>query len=120
MLHEITDDNFQAEVVESDIPCVIGFTAGWCTLCPQMLQYMDEVSGEFEGKVKFCSVNTDKQQKLRINFAVAALPFVVWIDQGMKTPLFDELAPKERLQERIQYMLDGGKSPTTVPLKPLR
>lgn len=120
MVHTITDDSFQTEVADSNIPCLILFTADWCTYCHDLVPVMEELSQQLEGKVKFCTVDIDKQRKLRIMFAVGALPFIVYIDQGMRTPLFDEIVTKERLEERINYMLDGGKSPTTTPLGKMR
>lgn len=111
MLHLITDETFNDEVANSDIPCIIEFTAGWCTMCDAMAQTMEELACEFEGKVKFCMVNTDEQKALRIRFAVAALPYIIYIDNGTVSPLFDELASKDRLRERVQFMLDGGSAP---------
>ena len=90
MVYEITDESFEAEVANCDKPCVIEFTAGWCTMC--------------------------EQKKLRIKFAVAAYPYIVLVADGMKTPLFDELVTAERLKERIDFVLNGGKAPTTRPL----
>lgn len=116
MIFEITDENFEAEVANSDIPCVIEFTAGWCTLCDEMTPVFEELSVSYEGSVKFCLVNTDTQRGLRIKFAVACTPYIVLVDKGMKTPLFDELVTSERLKERIDFMLAGGTAPTTRPL----
>lgn len=116
MIYEITDENFQHEVVESDIPCVIEFTAGWCTMCDEMVPTMEALSDVYGDRVKFCIVNTDEQRGMRIKFAVAAYPYIVMVADGMKTPLFDELVNEERLKERIDFMLEGGKAPTTLPL----
>ena len=116
MVHEITDDNFEAEVVASDIPCVIEFTAGWCTMCDEMVPTFEELSERYGDAVKFCIVNTDQNKGLRVKFAVAAFPYIVLVANGMKTPLFDELVSAERLKERIDFVLDGGKAPTTRPL----
>lgn len=120
MVHVVTDENFEREVAGSDVPCVIGFTAGWCNLCPQMLEALGSLSEKYAGEVKFCSVNTDEQRKLRIMFAVAALPYVVLVNEGTKTPLFDELVGEDRLDERIRFVLDGGKCPNTTPLGKMR
>lgn len=116
MLHEITDENFEAEVANSPVPCVIEFTGKWCTLCEQMIPTFEQLADHYGDAVKFCTVNTDMQKGLRIKFAVAALPYIVLVSDGMKTPLFDELVPAERLQERIDFVLEGGKAPTTRPL----
>lgn len=116
MIYEITDDNFEAEVAESSVPCVIEFTAGWCTMCDEMVPTFEELAESYGDDVKFCIVNTDEQRGLRIKFAVAAYPFIVLVAGGMKTPLFDELVTAERLRERIDFVLGGGKAPTTRPL----
>ena len=116
MLHVITDDTFDAEVANSDVPCVIEFTAGWCTMCDAMAPTLEELSSTFGESVKFCLVNIDEQKKLRIRFAVAVLPYIVLVHDGMKTPLFDELVTADKLEERIRFVLDGGQAPTTRPL----
>ena len=116
MVHEITDENFEAEIANCAKPCVIEFTAGWCTMCDEMVPTFEELSDQYGDEVKFCIVNTDEQKKLRIKFAVAAYPYIVLVDNGMKTPLFDELVSAERLKERIDFVLGGGVAPTTRPL----
>ena len=116
MIHEITDENFEREVAQSPVPCVIEFTGGWCPLCKKMIPSLEQLAEHYGDAVKICTVNTDDQKKLRIRFAVAALPYVVYIADGMKTPLFDEYVTYERLQERIDFMLGGGEAPTTRPL----
>lgn len=117
MVYEITDDNFQAEVVESLVPCVIEFTAGWCTMCDEMMPHMEALSERFGDAVRFCVVNIDEQKQLRIKFVVGAVPYIVYVSDGMQTPLFDELVTEERLEERVRFMLDGGEAPTTRPLR---
>lgn len=117
MIHEITDATFQEEVADSDIPCVILFTAGWCTYCDEMVPRLEELSERFGDTVKFCIANIDEQRGLRIAFVVGALPYVVMVRDGMKIPLFDEITPTEKLEERIRFVLDGGDVPIATPLK---
>lgn len=116
MLHVVTDENFEQEVVNSDLPCVIEFTEGWCTMCDAMQPTLEALSEKLGNEVKFCTVNVGSEKKLRIKFAVAALPYIVYVADGMKTPLFDELVTEERLEERIRFVLEGGEAPTTRPL----
>ena len=116
MVHEITDDNFEQEVAKSAVPCVIEFTAGWCTWCDELVPVFEGLSETFGDDVKFCLVNTDENKGLRIKFAVAAYPYIVYVANGMKTPLFDEFVTAEKLEERIRFVLDGGNAPTTRPL----
>jgi thioredoxin 1 len=116
MVTELTDDNFQDEVLNSDIPCLIDFYAPWCGPCADMAPRFEELSKRYEGKVKFCRADSDANKRLRIAFLVAALPYLVYVDGGKKSPLFDESVPMERLAERIDMMLEGGEAPTTSPL----
>ena len=116
MICDITNENFEEEVVQSSVPCVIEFTAGWCTFCDDMVPVFESLSETFGDKVKFCIVNIDEQKDLRIKFAVAAVPYIVLVSDGMKTPLFDQIVTAERLEERIRFVLDGGNAPTTRPL----
>lgn len=116
MVHEITDETFDREVAESDVPCVILFTAGWCTMCDDMVPVFEELSETYGDKVKFCVVNTDLQKGLRIKFAVAAYPYIVYVAESKKSPLFDELVSAKRLSERIDFLLEGNIAPTTMPL----
>ena len=85
-------------------------------MCDEMIPTFEELSNAYDDRVKFCIVNTDEQKGLRIKFAVAAYPYIVMVHDGMKTPLFDEAVSAERLRERIDFMLEGGKAPTTRPL----
>ena len=120
MLHEITDETFAEEVAASAVPCVMLFTAGWCTFCDDMVPRMEGLAEEFGDAVKFCIANTDEQRGLRIAFAVGAVPYIVMVRDGMKIPLFDEVVTEQRLGERIRFILDGGQAPTASPLKPIR
>ena len=61
-------------------------------------------------------MDTGKQRKLGITFAVGSLPYVVYVANGGMTPLFDELVSADRLRERVQFMLDGGEVATTRPV----
>ncbi len=116
MVFNISDETFEEEVAQSTIPCVIAFTAGWCTYCDEMAPALEALSHTFEGRVKFCLVNIDEQRALRIKFAVAALPYIVYVAHGQKTPLFDAIVSEQRLEERIRFMLEGNDAPGTTPL----
>lgn len=116
-MREITDDSFAEEVLNSEVPCVIEFTASWCALCDEMVPKLESLEGKLKDKVKFCIANLEEQKGLRIKFAVAAVPYVVYVSDGMQTPLFDENVPEELLEERIGFMLAGGEAPNTRPIR---
>lgn len=116
-MQAITDQSFEDEVLNSEIPCVIEFTASWCALCDEMLPKLEHLAEELRGRVKFCTADLEKERGLRIRFAVAAVPYIVYVSDGMQTPLFDQMVPEELLEERVRFMLDGGVAPNTRPIR---
>lgn len=116
-MQEITEANFEEEVLCSDVPCVIEFTASWCALCDEMTPKLEKLEKALDGRVRVFMVNLDDQRSLRIKFAVAAVPYIVYVSNGMQTPLFDEMVPEEMLEERVRFLLDGGEAPNSRPLR---
>lgn len=116
-MQEITEQNFEDEVLNSDIPCVMEFTASWCALCDEMIPRLEHLAERLQDRVKFCTADLERERGLRVKFAVAAVPYIVYVSDGMQTPLFDEVVPEELLEERIRFMLDGGEAPTTRPIR---
>lgn len=117
MIHKITDENFDDQVRQSPTPWVLDFTASWCGLCEELEPRLEQISQRLGEAVRFGSVDSEEQKGLRIKFAVGALPYLVFVKDGMQTPLFDSLVPEEQIEERIRFMLDGGEAPTTRPLR---
>ena len=81
VLH-LTSDNFEREVIKSDIPVMIDFWANWCISCKMMSPIVDEIAKEMEGKVQVEKVNIDEEQALTLKYGIMSIPTFVVIKNG--------------------------------------
>lgn len=82
MAHEFTDENFEAEVLKSDIPVMVDFYAEWCGPCKMMAPAIDELAKEFEGKFKIGKLNIDESPKNAEKYMVQSIPTVILFKNG--------------------------------------
>ncbi len=104
MEYRFTTDNFDSEVMKSDVPVLIDFYADWCGPCKMMGPVVGELAKEYDGKVKVGKVNIDQQPELAQKFGVMSIPYFAFVKNG--TLVSDELGavPKERLTRKIEEM----------------
>ena len=79
---EITDATFQTEVVNSDVPVVIDFWAEWCGPCKMIAPIVEELAGEYEGKVKFAKMDVDTNPQTPMQFGIRGIPTLLIFNGG--------------------------------------
>lgn len=79
---KITKDNFDSEVLKSDLPVLIDFWADWCGPCRMLGPVISQIAEEYAGKVKVGKVNVDEEPELANAFRVSSIPLVVLMKDG--------------------------------------
>jgi thioredoxin 1 len=102
---EFSGDNFEAEVVNSDVPVLVDFWAPWCGPCKMIGPIIEELAGEFGDKVKIGKVNVDNNQDLAAKFGIRGIPTVMLFKGGESINSFVGLRPKEDLAEALNGAL---------------
>jgi len=100
-----TDDNFDNEVVKSDLPVLIDFYATWCGPCQQLAPIVEELSSEYEGKVKIGKLDVDEANATASKFQVMSIPTLIFMKGGEVVDQATGFMSKEALKEKLDAML---------------
>lgn len=98
---EFTDSNFQSEVLESSQPVLVDFWAPWCGPCKMIAPTIEELAGEYEGKVRIGKVNTDENPQTATNHQISAIPTVMLFKDGQVVERFTGVVPKEKFTSSL-------------------
>jgi len=93
----ITAENFEAEVLKSDIPVLVDFWATWCGPCQMIGPVISEIAEEYAGRIKVGKVNVDEQMALAMQYQVASIPTLILFKNGEVAKRTMGAQPKENL-----------------------
>ena len=100
-LLQLTDENFQSEVIESKLPVLVDFWAPWCGPCRMLGPIVEELAGEYEGKVVFAKMNTDECPATPSSYGIMSIPSLLLFQNGEVADRAVGMRPKKALQEWI-------------------
>jgi thioredoxin 1 len=96
-VHEFTSNNFESEVLKSDVPVLVDFTATWCGPCKALAPIVEKLADEFEGKVKVGKLDIDESQAIAAQYNVRSVPTVIVFRGGTPAGQQIGLANRDKL-----------------------
>lgn len=102
---EITQDNFDKEVLKSDKPVVVDFWAPWCMPCKIIAPHVEKLAEEMKGSVKICKSNVDESTDIATELAVLNIPTLVMFKGGKEAARMIGVNSKEAIAAKIKELL---------------
>jgi thioredoxin 1 len=102
---QVGDENFEAEVIRSDLPVLIDFWAPWCGPCKTIAPVIEELASEYEGKLKVAKLNVDDNPATPSRYGVRGIPNLLIIKGGSVKDQIIGAVPKTRLVDAIEKVL---------------
>jgi len=102
---EVGDNNFEAEVIRSELPVLIDFWAPWCGPCRSIAPVIEELAGEYEGRLKVTKLNVDDNPMTPSRYGVRGIPNLLILKGGRVKDQIVGAVPRSRLVDAIEKAL---------------
>jgi len=102
---QITDQNFEEEVLRSDLPTEVDFWAPWCGPCKMVIPIYEKLSDEYEGRFKFCMINVDENQRMAAKYQIMSIPMQKYFANGENVDEILGAVPEDTIRAMVEDIL---------------
>ncbi len=105
MVTDVTDQNFEQEVIKSTLPVLVDLWAPWCGPCRMVAPVVEKLAEEYNGRFKFCRLNVDENHQTAAKYRVMSIPTLIFFKGGTAVDTVIGAVPKQSLQPKIDALL---------------
>ena len=102
---QVTDENFDSEIMNSDLPAMVDFWAEWCGPCRMVGPVVEELSKAYEGKVKVAKMDVDKNRQTPARFGIRNIPTLIFFKGGEVAQTIIGAQPKSYIEGELKKLL---------------
>src|SRR5271157_3987331 len=102
MVTEISDKTFEEEVLKSNLPVMLDLWAPWCGPCRMVAPVVEKLSGDYNGKVKFCKLNIDQSPDTPSKYHVMSIPTLLFFKEGKIVDTVIGAVPERSLKPKLE------------------
>ena len=102
---EVSDDNFEAEIINSETPSMVDFWAEWCGPCKKVGPVVEELAAEYEGKIKIAKMDVDSNRQTPAKFGIRNIPTLILFKGGEVVNTIVGAQPKTSIEEELKKLL---------------
>ena len=103
---DVSDSDFETQVIESESPVLVDFWAEWCGPCKMVAPVLEELAEEYSGQIKFTKVDVDTNHKTAVDYGIRSIPTLLVFKGGKPVDQLIGAVPRAEIKKRLDNALD--------------